>query len=688
MRIERPLLLAWLCLPIALGLVWRTYLPGLHGDFLFDDFANMPALGSTGPVTHWATFFRYITSGMADPTGRPLTLLTFLLDGHDWPTAAYPFKRTNVLLHLINGALLALLLVRLTRYVVPVDDIRKRVRAVLASITGATLWLIHPLFVSTVLYVVQREAMLPMTCVLVGLLVWLRGRDDMLQGRLISGGAWVVLGLVFFTGLGVLSKADGILLPLYALLIEYWLLNTRSQTPPAIDGASKQVGTPLPSSISTKGQRVYRRTLAILGGVPALMLVLYLLYVGVSGATHGLDRPWTMGQRLLTEPRVLFDYLHLLWMPRPFTPGLFNDQIVAPISLWKPFTTALSVVGLLTLLVVAWLLRRRHRVLSFTILFYFTGQLLESSTIPLELYFEHRNYIPAMFMFWPLSLWLWEVGRSKSGGFGWAKVALTMILISGLTVLTHARTVLWGNGQQQAVLWAKLNPQSPRAQANAANYEMAAGRPKAALRRLQTILPHASYDPQITLNILSAHCQLGGLDASDLQLANNTLAHMKTGGQLIFHWLGNAITLAANHGCPGLDSVAVASMLDAAERNPHLHDVAGRMQDIYHLRGQLALSLHQPRAALMWFEKGLALRPGPEMGFEQAALLGSAGYAAEGLNELDMFEAFPQKHPAAGFGMPSIHVWVLRRQQYWPKELVRLRATLRDDAAQQAAKNR
>src|SRR5690348_14370979 len=87
--------LCLVALAAILALAWWAYHPGLSGDFLFDDFANLPALGATGPVDNWATFWRYITSGKADPTGRPLTLLTFLIDARNWPAAPYPFKVTN-----------------------------------------------------------------------------------------------------------------------------------------------------------------------------------------------------------------------------------------------------------------------------------------------------------------------------------------------------------------------------------------------------------------------------------------------------------------------------------------------------------------------------------------------------------------------------------------------------------------
>jgi len=663
--------ITWTLLLVSLGLAWCTYLPGLHGDFLFDDFANMPALGTTGPVTHWATFFRYITSGTADPTGRPLTLLTFLLDGHDWPTAAYPFKRTSLLLHLINGTLLTLLLLRLGRHAFPDRDAQTDTRLILASIAAATLWLVHPLFVSTVLYVVQREAMLPMTFVLIGLLLWLRGRGLILMGQRKSGLACLVIGLAGCTALAVLSKANGALLPLYAVLIEQVLLRR--------EGDNSSSASPLASQPS----RMYRRAFALLGWLPALLLLAYLVQTGITGTIHGVGRPWTIGQRLLTEPRILFQYLELLWMPRPFTAGLFNDQIVASTSLWTPGTTLPAILGVIGLLTLGWRLRRRHPVLSLAILFYFAGHLLESTTVALELYYEHRNYIPAMMMFWPISLWLLEVGEPRPTAFRRAKVVLILLLIGGLTAMTHARADLWGNGQQQALLWAKLNPASGRAQANAANYEMAMGKPEAAEARLQALLHEHPSDPQITLNILSAHCQMGGVTGDDLQLAQRTLATLKGGESVIFHWLGNAIELSATGQCAGLSSQAVEAMLDSAEQNPRLNHLIGRRQDIHQLRGQLALSLHQPEEALAWFQKGLSLRPSPQMAFKQAALLGSAGYPAEGLQQLDFFAGHDNEPASHGLDMRRIHAWVLRRQHYWENELVQLRATLQDDLKQQ-----
>ena len=61
-------------------------------------------------------------------------------------------------------------------------------------------------------------------------------------------------------------------------------------------------------------------------------------------------------------------------------------------------------------------------------------------------------------------------------------------------------------------------------------------------------------------------------------------------------------------------------------------------------------------------------------------MLGSAGYPQEGLAHLDHFRALHVQPVSPGSGMPWLHAWVLQRQDYWPKEIRRLRDTLRQDA--------
>lgn len=680
--------------------VW-AYAPGLHGGFLFDDFGNLPAIGATGPVDTWATFWRYITSGAADPTGRPLALLSFLLDARDWPAAPYPFKRTNLFLHLFNGILLALLLRRVGRGL-----LRPALhgRSDLAAVLGGALWLLHPLLVSTTLYIVQREAMLSTSFTLLGLLLWLHGRHAMLHGQPRRGLCWIAAGLGGCTLLAVLSKANGLLLPALALVIEYvWLQRCND---------SLYCKAPAPSSAGpglARARLIYRRCMLLFGWLPSLMLGGYLVRSGWNGLVDGSPalRSWTLGQRLLTEPRVLMEYLDLLWLPRPFTPGLFNDQVQASTSLWSPATTLPALVAVLGLIAGAWCWRRKFPALALAILFYFVGQAMESTTLQLELYFEHRNYLPAVMMFWPLAMWLCGVslreptvatpsptlppairpGSNNPGRATLLKGTLVITLLAGLALMTHSRAALWGNIHEQGLLWARLNPDSPRAQANAALLEMAAGSPQQAITRLTAALPTEPDQVQLSFNLIGAHCMLGSVPASDFELARRAIARTRDPGTLLVHWFNSSIAAATEGRCHGLDLAALDTLLDAGLVNKKLSQVGGRHQDLLYLKGHIALARHDPARALSDFNTALDLDVRPGAALNQAALLGAAGYPKEGLAHLDHYQTLQTPHVGPASGMPWLHAWVLQRQDYWPKEIRRLRDTLQEDAKAKVARH-
>lgn len=675
-------LIAWLLFGCLAALAALAYAPGLHGGFLFDDFANLPALGDTGPVRHWDTFWRYVTSGTADPTGRPLALLSFLLDAHDWPASPYPFKRTNLLLHLANGVLLFGLLGQLGRLTAPAAS---RIRRDCAAAIAAGLWMIHPLFVSTVLYIVQREAMLPVTFTLLGLLAWLRGRQRIVEGDTWRGLAWLLAGLGGGTALATLSKANGMLLPVFALVLELALLRPGERR-------HDQHAPP----------RAYARAMILLAWLPAAAIAGYLLLAGWKGLTVGISdaRPWTLGQRLLTEPRVLLTYLRMLWLPTPFTAGLFNDQVQASASLWHPWTTLPAIVAVLGLVACAWRHRERAPALAAAVLFFFVGQSIESSTIALELFFEHRNYLPALLMFWPLALWLCDIpifagrpvphgkrhGGMRSGpaagplGRHGAKPTLALICLAGLLAMTWARAGLWGNTRDQALLWGRLNPASPRAQAFAAYAEVAAGFPERAIRRLQPALQRSPGELQLALNLVAARCAAGRLDPPTVAAAEHALATARDSGSLLTSWFGRAIGQAARgDGCPGLDLAEIDRLLLAAKNNPKLIRNHGRQQDIDYLRGRIAIRQGDPDRALALFNEGLREQPRASLALSQAAELGAAGFPAQGLKHLELFDALPPPPPPHGWDMRRLHAYVLEKQRYWPRELARLRATLRQD---------
>lgn len=652
-RHDRLLRAALLVAILALG--WWAYAPGLRGGFLFDDYANLPALGAYGPIVDSVGFWRYLTSGTADITGRPVALLTFLLDAQSWPADPYPFKRTNLLLHLLNGLLLAGLLTMLGRRVqtAPAGP-RASDRA---ALLGAALWLLHPLFLSTTLYTVQREAMLPATFVLAGLIGFVHARDQIAAGRR-RGFIQATVAIGAATLLGTLSKGNGALLPLLA-----WLIDARLLAP----------HQPLPASLQSRW-RLWRRLLLML---PTTLVLVWLAATAYAGFSNGLEasRPWTLYERVLTQNRVLVDYLAQLWLPRPYSLGLFNDAVAVSRGWLQPVSTLLCALLLAGLLAAAWRLRRRHAVAAFALLFFFAGHLMESSVVPLELYFEHRNYLPALFLFWPLALWL----CADAGPVPAVRRVLLLLLPLGLALMTHMGAELWGDTQQQGLLWAARNTESPRAQVNAAHIEIARGRPDAAVARLMAVHRKQPDDVAVALNLLGAKCVLGGAAASDIADAETALRETRNLGRLGFEWFEQGLSTVQTGSCPGLNLASLQRLLDAASANPRAMKIPGRRQDLHHLQARIALLSHDGDRALREFNAALEAKPTPQAALAQAAALGSQGFPAQGLAHLQHLEAIWQPQRWNGLSMMALHQWLLTHQGYWQNEIRHLRDLLQED---------
>jgi hypothetical protein len=644
----------WLGLALLLLLAWLCYLPGLHGGFLFDDFVNLDALGRRGPVDNWPAFWRYITSGSADPIGRPLSMLTFLIDGRDWPTSSYPFLRTNILLHLINGALLFGLLRRLELALFPAAAERENATALLAS----ALWLLHPLFVSTTLYVVQREAMLPATFTLAGLWLFAHGRDAYRQSEGQRGTFVMFLGIVLGTGLAMLSKANGILLPLLAAVLAFTVVRIPAE------------------SLSEPARRKLSRLDFALLGVPAL-LVLALL-VRPLGQLHtdlGV-RSWTVAQRLLTEPRVLVQYLGLLVAPRAISTGLFNDEYPAATSLLQPWTTIPAILILVALITIGFRSRLRYPRLSAGLLFFFAGHLLESTTMPLELYFEHRNYLPAMLLFWPLAhaVVQWRAGARLRIG-----VAVVLIGICALT--TAQRTWLWGQQDRLAAIWAAANPASSRARANAALNLMQSDRPDEAAALLLPLWQARPGEVQLAFNYVNARCSGPGLSTQESKAVGQAIQLAKGGNLLMNQWLSRALGLAADGGCAGMTLDAVEQWIDAAWRNPALGSVSTRDEDFQPLMGELAIYRNQADAALPHFRRALRASPTPDFAARLVTFLAAHDQFVAALTLLDEYQSGKYGTRPAAQGMPRLHEWVMQSQGFWPHEFAVLRRKLQDEIA-------
>jgi protein O-mannosyl-transferase len=631
------------------ALAFWALVPGLSGGFLFDDYVNLPALGAFGKIDDAHKLGLYLTSALGDPIGRPLSLLSFLLNADNWPAQAAPFLLTNVLIHLINGLLLIAVLLRLGQ-----EQKWTLWQVQAGALLGGALWLLHPLFLSTTLYIVQRETMLATFFVLIGFLAWIAGRRRVLGRRYIGGGALLITGSLVCTGLAALCKANGLLLPLLLLVAEGTVLG-------AIDRHSDVVFLRM------------RRALLIVPVAVLLAMLVWMLphYADVANS----QRPWSLGQRLWSEPRVLLSYLDLILLPRPISGGVFHDNFLASSDPLHPSSTIPAALLVLGLIAAAWRYRRRYCVLSFAILFFFAGQALESTVVPLELYFEHRNYLPAMPLFWPLAVWLTAPGKLDR-----LRYTAAALLVMGLALDTHAGAQFWGDPPRLALAWAAYNPDSPRAQAFAAQHEMAMGHFAQARNRLMKGLTVNPDEAQLALNLADAECGLGGsLEPSTIQIMQRALTASANAALLDYTWLAGAVPRAQSQACTGLDLPTLRSLLAAARANPHFVDAPGREQDFDHVQGLLSIAGGNPEQALIDFDAGIGQWPRPEVALQQAALLGSAGRPDLGLRHLDTYATYPSSPNHVEFSTAGLHAWLLDRTNYWQHELLHLRDALAQD---------
>jgi len=419
-----------------LGIVFLIYSTGLGGPLILDDIPNLRPLENIGSIDDYNSFFQFILSKSGDYPVRPLSYASFLINDNGWPLYVEGYKYTNVLLHLLNGVLvfwLALLLSRLMA-------LPQRAGHIIA-LSSTALWLLAPLQVSSVLYVIQRMTELSALFVLCGLITYCYGRLK-LNERPIPAFFQMSTGVVVFGILGFLCKENALLLALYLLVLEHTLV---------------AAGNPIRSVPVRICHRTWQLVFLIVPTVTAFGFIV------ANGVFNGYsNRPFSAFERIASQPRILFDYLQNLLIPSRQGMGLAHDDFVLSTDLLSPPTTLLAILGLAMLIAVAIYSKRKQgtSLLAFAILWFLAGHLLESSIIALEPYFEHRNYLPVFGPFFAISYGVWttRISLHKYLKLGLAAYVICFALITKLNV------DIWSNKALMAETWAAEHPRSVRAQ--------------------------------------------------------------------------------------------------------------------------------------------------------------------------------------------------------------------------------
>ena len=416
-------------------LVFLAYWPGLTGWFVFDDYQNIVLNQSLllDDIT-WDGLVRAALSSGAGPTGRPLAQVSFALNYYLGGIDPFGYKFVNVLIHALNGILVFILASRLALLFCPALLRRSAMKIGFAL---ALLWALHPLNVSTVLYVVQRMTSLAATFTLLTLIGYVGFRVRLPIISLGQSIAWMTL-LLFLMLCGVYTKESAALTPYFILLVEYLVFRFEC------NGVWRQ--------------RFLRGVFAALVFVPVgLMLVKTVSDPAWIIKMHA-GRDYLLADYLLSQGRVLWFYLQSIFVPNIAELGLYHDDFVMSRGLFLPVGTALALLGHGLLLGIAWWARGRYRIVTFGILWFYVGHLLESTILPLMLVFEHRNYLPSL---GPLAIAVWAASLAlKSQRGRLVAIGLATAVLFSLTVI---RAHEWGDLLGFSLRQAEKHPQSARA---------------------------------------------------------------------------------------------------------------------------------------------------------------------------------------------------------------------------------
>ena len=571
---------------LLLALTAWIYWPGINGPQLLDDRSSVLVMDDLQSKPERTLDF--VFGDRSGLLGRSVSMASFVLEKLYLDEGIAGNKKVNVVLHLLNGALVIWLFWLLFRFL-DVTGYRA-----LAVMLGA-IWLLHPLFVSTVLYVVQRMAMLSAFFMLLACISYVYWRLGLIAG---SGGALRFLPVPIFLVIALLAKENAIVLVPTLLLLEILWFQCA--------GRDGQVIKWL--------QRLSYGLIAT--GSIALLSILLLKWDSL--AARFQRRRFSMVERLLTESRIVWDYVGQLVHPQVTRMGLYHDDITLSHSLLEPLSTLYAVLAWALLIVVCGALLRWQggRWLVLGIAWFVVGHSVESTVLPLELYFEHRNYFPSIGLVLVLGA-LFAILVKK-----WPEPKAPLLVCLGLCVVvlsaqTSSQVQIWSNRSLLLLHHLNAHPNSVRANIDMAVELARLGEADAAHR-------YSKMAFEASANEASARERSGDYEIRNLALS--CIANKPSPPQLIDNLgkddpsrplssvttLLTMVRLLQDDKCPQFDRMRFADrMAELFLVEDFRHKASA---NIYSNLAVLENALHRYDNALAYVEQFLALSPNDKRG--------------------------------------------------------------------------
>lgn len=413
--------IAWLVLLAGLLVTFVVYLPGLSGGFYFDDQFSI----AQAPAVHWQELslqgvWAAATSGRLP--GRSIANLSFGVNHLFGGLDPKGYHRFNLVVHLAVGLVLAW-----TCHAFAVQRPAAesaRTAAPVAAALSATVFLVHPLNVQAVTYVVQRMTSLAALFSLLAFGCYLQARRAGSQSRTVR--VLLLSAACVCWPLALMSKENTLILP--AVVVVHELCFHRAAWRSRLAGMDR-------TSRVKSALAVVAIALAVVAIASA-----YVDYQAISFATTFPQRDYNGWERMLTQPRVHFAYATLLVWPAPSRLNLDHEFAVSR-SLLDPPSTLAAVVFWLVFALGAIILARSRPRYGFPLLAYLLFHFVESGPLNIEMIFEHRMYLPMAALVMLLTAATVDLGARLRMGVAVA----TALAIVPLAAANHTRNVTWSD---------------------------------------------------------------------------------------------------------------------------------------------------------------------------------------------------------------------------------------------------
>ncbi len=435
MSLEKSLkesLISSVFLAILVVICCIIYWKGLNGPFIFDDFKALSVYRSAEISWQGLSEVYYSTSSGFHPISRIIPSLSFLGTAETLGHSPFSYKLHNLAIHCLLGVLVWLFFFTLTRI-----SHLERNRALFVSCVGTAIWALHPMQVSTVLYSVQRIAQLSTLFTIICLTLFLSARVSESRKKQLF---FYFCLIPFFLALGLMSKENAVLIPIFFGMLSVYvgsLNSVRDQ-----------------NKIDTWFVRVFVI-------IPILCGLIVLLLFSDKTLNYSA-RDFTLYERTLNQIYFVAFYLKQFFLPKLSSMGLYFDDHIE-IRSFSPLVAILLSVHL-TLVSLGIYLLKRGSLLGVGILFFYAGHILESTVIPLEFAFEHRNYLPYIGVSLALP-YLISLIQSNT-----VRLGITFLVVPTLLAMTLIRVDSWSSEVKWIQTAITYHPNSSRAQTHYIKY--------------------------------------------------------------------------------------------------------------------------------------------------------------------------------------------------------------------------